>query len=138
MQFEFLRLGRVATSCTQASANLPHSRVGPASPFMAGDWKVAWIVPRLIAGALGFVIAGSVAAETITYTYDARGRLVKVEVAGGQADGTQTAYKYDAAGNRIQVTTTGSPNNGTPVGSPQPSNSKLRIAFNGRFFVQKR
>ena len=47
------------------------------------------------------------ASETITYTYDARGRLVQVERA--QPAGTvKTKYTYDAADNRTkkEVTTT--------------------------------
>ncbi len=43
------------------------------------------------------------AAETQTYTYDALGRLTKVETTGGRV----TQYTYDAANNRTQVTSTG-------------------------------
>lgn len=43
------------------------------------------------------------AAETQTYTYDALGRLTKVETSSGR----KTEYTYDAANNRTQVTSTG-------------------------------
>lgn len=47
------------------------------------------------------------AAETVTYTYDARGQLVRVVVdrPSGTANDVQACYKYDKAGNRINVKT---------------------------------
>jgi YD repeat-containing protein len=39
------------------------------------------------------------AAETITYTYDANGRLVQAVTSGGTASGVQDIYTYDAADN---------------------------------------
>lgn len=42
------------------------------------------------------------AAETITYSYDARGRLVRVERTGSVNNGVVTTYKGDKADNRIQ------------------------------------
>lgn len=50
------------------------------------------------------------AAETITYTYDARGRVVKVERAGAVNNGVKAEYCHDKADNRTQVKVTGSPN----------------------------
>lgn len=47
------------------------------------------------------------AAETITYTYDARGRLVSVSRSGSVNNGANTAYAYDKTDNRTTVTTTG-------------------------------
>ncbi|HWT31683.1 MAG TPA: hypothetical protein VN240_11735 [Propylenella sp.] len=47
--------------------------------------------------------------ETITYTYDARGRLVKVVHEGTVNDNVQTIYTQDKADNRTNVTTTGAP-----------------------------
>ena len=49
------------------------------------------------------------AAETITYTYDAKGRLVKVVHSGTVNNGVQTTYSQDKADNRTQVKTTGAP-----------------------------
>lgn len=50
------------------------------------------------------------AAETITYTYDARGRLVQVQRSGTVNNGVNTTYQIDKADNRTNKTTTGSPN----------------------------
>ena len=46
--------------------------------------------------------AAASAAETITYTYDARGRLIKV-VHTGALNNNQACYKYDKADNRTNV-----------------------------------
>jgi len=50
------------------------------------------------------------AAETITYTYDAKGRVVKVDRTGTVNNGVSTTYTEDKADNRTNVKTTGSPN----------------------------
>ena len=50
------------------------------------------------------------ASETITYSYDARGRLVQVARTGTVNNGVITAYVIDKADNRTTKTTTGSPN----------------------------
>lgn len=47
----------------------------------------------------------AVAAETITYTYDARGRLVSVAHSGGPSNGLITCYTLDQADNRSNKTT---------------------------------
>lgn len=49
--------------------------------------------------------AGAVLAGTVTYTYDARGRVVSATY----ANGLTTGYVYDAAGNRTQVATAAPP-----------------------------
>jgi YD repeat-containing protein len=54
------------------------------------------------------------AAETITYTYDARGRIVGVAHSGTVNNNVVTNYTYDKADNRTNKTTTGSPNPGPP------------------------
>lgn len=55
--------------------------------------------------------AGAVhAGETVTYTYDAKGRLVKVVHTGTVNNNVQTTYTHDKADNRKNTTTTGSPN----------------------------
>jgi YD repeat-containing protein len=43
------------------------------------------------------------AAETITYTYDAKGRLIKVVHTGTVNNNNQICYKLDKAGNRTRV-----------------------------------
>jgi YD repeat-containing protein len=49
------------------------------------------------------------AAETITYTYDARGRLVRVVHSGSVNNNVVTNYTIDKADNRTNKTTTASP-----------------------------
>ena len=59
----------------------------------------------------GLLISGTAqAAETITYTYDARGRLKEVQRTGTVNNGVTTTYTVDKADNRTNKTTTGSPN----------------------------
>lgn len=48
--------------------------------------------------------------ETQKYTYDAKGRLVKVERAGTVNSNVKTEYEYDKANNRDRVKVTGSAN----------------------------
>jgi hypothetical protein len=48
-------------------------------------------------------------AETTTYVYDAKGRLVQVVKSGGPNNGTTTTYNLDKADNRTKVVTTGAP-----------------------------
>jgi hypothetical protein len=59
----------------------------------------------LVAGA-----APAGATETITYSYDARGRVVQVARSGSVNNGVTTSYAHDKADNRTNKTTTGSPN----------------------------
>jgi uncharacterized protein YdhG (YjbR/CyaY superfamily) len=49
------------------------------------------------------------AAETITYTYDARGRLISVNHSGTVNDNLMTNYVNDKADNRTNKTTSGAP-----------------------------
>lgn len=57
------------------------------------------------------LLAGTAhAGETVTYTYDAKGRLVKVVHTGTVNNNVQTTYTHDKADNRKTTTTTGSPN----------------------------
>jgi len=58
----------------------------------------------LLCGAL------AIATETISYTYDARGRVKSVVRTGTVNSNVQTAYQYDKANNRKVKTTTGSSN----------------------------
>ena len=50
------------------------------------------------------------AAETITYTYDARGRVIAVVRTGTVNNNVNRIYTIDKADNRTNKTTTGSPN----------------------------
>lgn len=47
------------------------------------------------------------ATETITFTYDALGRLTQSTHSGSVNNGQQTTYTLDPAGNRTNTTTTG-------------------------------
>lgn len=52
----------------------------------------------------------AVASETVTYTYDAKGRVVKVERTGTVNNNLKYEYTHDKADNRTKVKVTGSPN----------------------------
>jgi hypothetical protein len=59
----------------------------------------------LLAGLAGIGVAAAAASagETIKYTYDARGRLVKVERSGTVNNNVSANYAYDKADNRTNV-----------------------------------
>jgi len=60
---------------------------------------------------MGLLIASpALAAETITYTYDAKGRLVKVVRTGTVNNNVTTEYEHDKADNRSRLKVTNSPN----------------------------
>jgi YD repeat-containing protein len=71
-------------------------------------------VALLIATASVIAAVQAHAAETIKYTYDAKGRLVKVVRTGTVNNNVQTTYSHDKADNRTNVTTTGSGNTAPP------------------------
>jgi uncharacterized protein (UPF0333 family) len=58
--------------------------------------------------------ATAYAAETISYTYDGRGRLKQAAHSGTVNNNVVTNYTYDKADNRTNKTTTGSPNGPPP------------------------
>jgi YD repeat-containing protein len=61
-----------------------------------------------IIGALLGVLIGKAAgaAETITYTYDAKGRLVRVVHTGTVNNNVQVDYTHDKSNNRLSVVRT--------------------------------
>jgi hypothetical protein len=65
-----------------------------------------------VCGALFLATVPSLAsaAETITYTYDAKGRVVKVVRTGTVNNNVQTQYTHDKVDNRKRVVVTGSTN----------------------------
>lgn len=66
------------------------------------------------AAAAALAAAPAAAAETITYKYDARGRLIEVARTDTVNIGVTTTYQFDKVDNRTSKTTTGSPNPGPP------------------------
>ncbi len=65
----------------------------------------------LLAASTAVVAASAaMAAESIAYRYDARGRLVRVERSGTVNNNVATNYTFDKADNRTGKTTSGSPN----------------------------
>ncbi|MBT2134662.1 hypothetical protein KK137_09980 [Croceibacterium sp. LX-88] len=79
------------------------------------------------------------AGETTTYTYDARGRLVKVVRDSSSSDDWAVDITYDAAGNRTNYTSTNTttPGGNPPGGEETPGSPtySVQYRFNGRFFV---
>jgi hypothetical protein len=49
------------------------------------------------------------ASETVTYSYDAKGRLIKVVHSGTVNNGVVVQYSHDHADNRTNVKVTGAP-----------------------------
>ena len=66
-----------------------------------------------LALAAALCAAAAMAAETVVYTYDARGRLVKVVRTGGVNNNVSATYSYDKADNRTNVNVA-SPNSAPP------------------------
>ncbi|WP_129524212.1 hypothetical protein [Pelagerythrobacter rhizovicinus] len=64
-------------------------------------------ISALAGAVLAMLPIAAQAAETVTYTYDAKGRLVKVERSGSVNSGVDTEYQHDKADNRKRVKTTG-------------------------------
>ena len=62
----------------------------------------------LVAMAIAGCAATAIASETSTYTYDARGRLIRVDN-NGIGNNTVTNYVYDKADNRTNRNVTGAP-----------------------------
>lgn len=67
----------------------------------------------IFAATAASLAAAAVASETVTYTYDSRGRLVKVERKGTVNNNVSAEYKYDKADNRTNVNVV-SPNTTPP------------------------
>lgn len=61
------------------------------------------------------------AAETMIYTYDALGRLVKVGRSGSVNNGVNACYSQDKADNRTNVTVAAAPCTPAGGGGPAPS-----------------
>ena len=55
-------------------------------------------------------VVPALATETVTYSYDARGRLVKVVRTGTVNNNVTVEYTHDKADNRTRLKVTNSPN----------------------------
>lgn len=62
------------------------------------------------AAGVAMLAAAVTASETISYIYDAKGRVIKVERTGTVNNNVQAEYAYDRADSRTTVKITGSPN----------------------------
>lgn len=69
------------------------------------DLALLMVIAAGTAGATSMVMAN----ETVSYTYDARGRLIKVEHSGTINNGLVANYTLDKAENRTKVKVTGAP-----------------------------
>ncbi|GAA0298052.1 hypothetical protein GCM10009087_04830 [Sphingomonas oligophenolica] len=61
---------------------------------------------------VGIIVAAAAvanAAETVTYTYDAKGRLILVQHSGDVNNNIVANYTFDAADNRKNLKVTGAP-----------------------------
>ena len=67
------------------------------------------IVEFVVIGALVAAAGIASASETITYTYDAKGRLILVQHAGTVNNNVVANYTMDHADNRTNVKVTGAP-----------------------------
>ena len=61
------------------------------------------------AGIALVAFAAAHASETVNYSYDARGRLVRVTHGGSVNNNVATSYSYDKADNRTLKNVTGAP-----------------------------
>ncbi len=67
------------------------------------------IIELVVIGALIAAAGIASASETITYTYDAKGRLVLVQHSGTVNNNVVANYSFDAADNRKTLNVTGVP-----------------------------
>jgi hypothetical protein len=70
---------------------------------LGGREEMARLEKALLAAAALGIAAAAIASETISYTYDARGRLVKVQRSGSVNNNVKADYSYDKADNRTSV-----------------------------------
>ncbi len=69
--------------------------------------KTAMIIAGVAWTAAG--TANALATETITYTYDAKGRVTRIVHTGTVNNGVTIQYTHDHADNRTHVTVAGAP-----------------------------
>jgi hypothetical protein len=85
--------------------------MGLDSPYLGGR-GVRMRIGRALVGIVALIATASaaIAAETITYTYDAKGRLVKVVRTGTVNNNVTVEYTHDKADNRTRLKVMNSPN----------------------------
>jgi hypothetical protein len=90
-----------------------------------------------VAVALAGASQGASASETISYTYDALGRVVQVSRTGTVNNGVTANYSYDRADNRTNVTVTGAPA-GTDAGggAAVPTSVFIVVPLNGYTLIK--
>jgi hypothetical protein len=93
---------------------------------------------RIVVAALFTIFSQAASAsETITYTYDALGRVVKVARTGTVNNGVTANYSYDKADNRTNVTVTGAPaGTGAGDGAAVPSSLYIVVPLNGYTLIK--
>ena len=69
--------------------------------------------------------AAAAASDTVSYTYDALGRVTDVATAGGPNDGSAAATRSDPAGNRTSYGVAGAGPAGSASASPSSSSGDL-------------
>jgi hypothetical protein len=85
----------------------------------------------LLAGS-AIACAGAVqAGETVTYSYDSLGRLIRVAHIGTVNHGVDAAYTYDSADNRTRVTVS------VPASTPPPPGNRPPVAVDESGTVAK-
>ncbi|MEN2791753.1 hypothetical protein ABC974_19130 [Sphingomonas oligophenolica] len=67
------------------------------------------IMELVVIGALIAAAGIASASETITYTYDAKGRLILVQHSGTVNNNVVANYTFDTADNRRNIKVTGAP-----------------------------
>lgn len=82
----------------------------------------------LAAAPLLFFPFSALAAETVTYSYDALGRLVRTVKSGGPSSGVDAQTSYDKVGNRTNMTVSGASNTPPPPSTPA---RVIVLPFNG-------
>jgi len=75
---------------------------------MSNRYKIVIVAASGLA-ALVALTGVSGASETVNYTYDAKGRLVKVEHSGSVNTNVVANYTFDKADNRATVNVSGAP-----------------------------
>lgn len=105
-----------------ARRSLTHSQASGANLSSCPRTAASRLRMIILAGAALFAVVPAASSETITYSYDARGRLVKVVHSGNVNDGNTACYTYDKGDNRSNVTVaTGSDCSSGGGGTTPPS-----------------